>query len=591
VRGTPDFFPEQSRSLDNVTETPILLNKGGRNMSIQIKAYANSDDTFIVWKPDGPIVDCRGFALFRFLENPDGTETKRPVSTWVGFENESPPPPKGTRKYSTEWPIQRFLWTDYVARAGDKVSYQVVPMCGPDKHNLVERWNLASNRTPTLRVDSGQTKGLFAYFNRGIVASQWLSRRLGYVPPAEIKKKLKLIIQDPSSQIRKFLSGELRDKILQLLAETAQNHGIIYGSLYELNDPELIPILKRFGPNLHLILGNGSPSAKKPDPNAVVRDNLRKTSTIDLHDRIVKKPHLAHHKFLVFCDRNDTPMKVWTGSTNWTVTGLCTQANNGLLVDNADIAGWFKDLWKELKDAGNDYPKSLKDDNSKARSVAVGGAVGGAQTSVWFAPVFKEVDLEQARKLIRAAQAGVLFLFFNPGPTKTLLNEILALRDSGLFIHGVANQDPGGKKNPVIRLYDRGKPIPASPKVLLPEAIDETLAYWMPELRNYSLAMVHSKVVVVDPFGAKPIVMTGSHNLGPKASRANDDNLLIIENAPGLAAEYAVNILSIYGQYKWRHNSMAKKGKPSWKGLKDSDAWQKGLFAGPQWQEVLFWMG
>ena len=43
--------------------------------------------------------------------------------------------------------------------------------------------------------------------------------------------------------------------------------------------------------------------------------------------------------------------------------------------------------------------------------------------------------------------------------------------------------------------------------------------------------MIYSKVVVVDPFGETPVVMTGSHNLGPKANGKNDDNLVIIENA------------------------------------------------------------
>lgn len=38
-----------------------------------------------------------------------------------------------------------------------------------------------------------------------------------------------------------------------------------------------------------------------------------------------------------------------------------------------------------------------------------------------------------------------------------------------------------------------------------------------------TFAMVHSKVVVVDPFGSHPTVLTGSHNLGPKASDTNDE--------------------------------------------------------------------
>ena len=33
-------------------------------------------------------------------------------------------------------PIQKYQWTDYMARPGDRLQYRVVPMVGPDKVNL-----------------------------------------------------------------------------------------------------------------------------------------------------------------------------------------------------------------------------------------------------------------------------------------------------------------------------------------------------------------------------------------------------------------------------------------------------------------------
>jgi hypothetical protein len=50
---------------------------------------------------------------------------------------------------------------------------------------------------------------------------------------------------------------------------------------------------------------------------------------------------LAHDKFLIICQRPDTPLRLWTGSTNWSVRRLCTQVNNGLLIENKDIAGYY----------------------------------------------------------------------------------------------------------------------------------------------------------------------------------------------------------------------------------------------------------
>ena len=37
----------------------------------------------------------------------------------------------------------------------------------------------------------------------------------------------------------------------------------------------------------------------------------------------------------------------------------------------------------------------------------------------------------------------------------------------------------------------------------------------------------------------------GSHNMGPKASKSNDDNLVIIKGCHALAQAYAVNIASV----------------------------------------------
>lgn len=73
------------------------------------------------------------------------------------------------------------------------------------------------------------------------------------------------------------------------------------------------------------------------------------------------------------------------------------------------------------------------------------------------------------------------------------------------------------------------------------------------ELLRAGIVNIHSKVIMLDPFGENPVVMTGSHNLGFKASSKNDDNLIIIEGNGPLAAAYAVNIIAIFQSYRWNH--------------------------------------
>jgi hypothetical protein len=105
---------------------------------------------------------------------------------------------------------------------------------------------------------------------------------------------------------------------------------------------------------------------------------------------------------------------------------------------------------------------------------------------------------------------------------------------------------------------------------------------------------VHSKVIVIDPFGKKPVVVTGSHNLGYKASTKNDDNMMIVEGNAPLAAAYAANIIAIYQTYRWNTYVDAHEKDPQvWHGLVDNATWQNGYLApgSPDLAEIKFWLG
>jgi hypothetical protein len=48
----------------------------------------------------------------------------------------------------------------------------------------------------------------------------------------------------------------------------------------------------------------------------------------------------------------------------------------------------------------------------------------------------------------------------------------------------------------------------------VPRNIKDQFHDWEKELLGASMVNIHSKVIVLDPFGVNPVVMTGSHNLG-----------------------------------------------------------------------------
>jgi phosphatidylserine/phosphatidylglycerophosphate/cardiolipin synthase-like enzyme len=581
-------------------------------MSIDLKVYDNGDHTCLVWLPTDakPIPECRGFAIERTRAGKTDY-----LHGFVGFDD------KDTPDQAWKFPVQRYMWWDYDIQPGDSVQYRILPVTGSDQHNLTLEEDLASPLTPILSITGQCTGHLSSYFNRGIVAAQWVTRAMSTAPKGSNIKK---IIGTVGNPLRNELSGLLRPEIISLLDDAKKQNRKIFAALYELNDPELVAALEAFGEDCNLILANGAFKPPDNDENKAIRATLK--TKIRVYDRLVPQGHFAHNKFVVVCDADRKPLQVLTGSTNWTITGLCTQANNGLIIDDPAVAQDFLDAWDRYQAAGSAYPPTLAAADSKANSYQV----DGCKITPWFVPTQHAEDLDYARKLINAAKDGILFLFFNPGtfqpddePEKwTLLQNILnrhheennASYNSSLYIKGVVNQEipyltednapAKGKKPPAasmdpttpahsVALYNSGiePPVRLGHDVMVPANIKNNYSKWVPELLGAGVH-VHSKVIVLDPFGANPVVMTGSHNLGFKASSKNDDNLVIIEGNAPLAAAYAVNIIAIFQSYRWNSSVEAHRQNPKfWHGLEDNDTWQTGHLTGDNLAELQFWFG
>jgi phosphatidylserine/phosphatidylglycerophosphate/cardiolipin synthase-like enzyme len=578
-------------------------------MTVQLKVYDNGDHTCLAWlTPNAePISDCRGFAIKRIK---NGAEDY--LHGVVGFSETDTLDPQNPWKF----PLQRFLWWDYLVKPGDTVQYSVVPVVGSDKEHLTLDASLASPLTPAMTVSGQSTSHISAYFNKGIVASQWVSRALDAEPPGA---SIKTLVATAGNPLRNALSGLLRPQILSLLADCKAQNGKIFAALYELNDPELIPALLAFGHDCNLILANGAFSEAKPDENADVRAELQ--SKVTLIDRMVSEGHFAHNKFVVFCDSDGKPLRVLTGSTNWTTSGLCTQANNGIVIDDPGVAADYLSAWNRIRDAGSAYTPELISGNSSATT----HEVDGCSLTPWFAATSDAQDLDYARNLINAAKEGILFLFFNPGayatdPHKwTLLQNVLSRQQEGepsfdenLYVRGVVNQEIAGLTEPAAppaapATAAAGAVAPTTPvtlfsgsaapkrlghDVLVPHNIKQQFHTWEKELLGASMVNIHSKVIVLDPFGENPVVMTGSHNLGFKASHANDDNLMIVQGNAPLAAAYAINIIAIFETYRWNNYVETQRAATNaWHGLEDSDQWQNGYLTGDHLAELKFWLG
>lgn len=570
---------------------------------IDAVAIANNDVVQIVWRYPEKIPNCLGFAVYRKAGAPDAAGVWEPLPAWVGFqgENNAAWVPKTTEI----WPIQKFLWKDVSAERGATYSYRIVPTTGQAGSGaplqlLTDRALL----TPpvTLTPERGQFK---SYFNRGILSTQFLTHQIPAGPSgAPDFKVLMNRIDQPGDPIRIALAGQILEGLELLLGRAAADGGRCYAALYELTDPELVQRLLQ-AQDLHLILSN---TGTDDQENRPARQALHDKAGIAIFDRFVPSGHIGHNKFCVYADAADVPQAVLLGSTNWTDTAICAQSNNALIVENATLAAAYLSYWQRLK-ADTPAQGQSKQGPALRGSDAQPGArdvpVDAGQATVWFAPNTPHArashpgpdeavppDLAEVFALMEGARQAILFLEFEPGSPSVVDHAAKVANDKpDLFVRGAVT-DPKAVGVFNTTLIHRAGTDPV--EVVPASAISDQFGFWQKELLKAgpsAHAIIHDKIVVIDPMSPDCVVITGSHNHGYRASYNNDENLLIVRGHQALAEAYAVHVMDIYDHYRFRY-VIQQQGTQAFSGLDPSDRWQDKYFdpTNPASRDSVVWL-
>ena len=310
------------------------------------RAIANNDVVLLAWDPGGPIKDCLGYDIRRR----EIGKRRRSLPAWVGFSGDDP---KTAPRTTLQWPVQKFNWRDLTAQAGATYIYDIVPMIGTP--GALKRSSTVFTTNP-VTVSPQCSEHVRAFFNRGILATQHLSKLLtgmgngqqpDFADPTDpVLVELRRRLSTPGDSIRLGLADQILVGVTALLDRAKSDGGHCFASLYELADPELVDALA--GSHVTVVLSNAGGGPARDDTNAGARTALH-SAAVDVTDRMLGSGHIGHNKFVVYCDPAGVARAVLTGSTNWTSTGLCTQSNNALLVDDDAVAAAYLDYWHEIK--------------------------------------------------------------------------------------------------------------------------------------------------------------------------------------------------------------------------------------------------
>lgn len=550
-------------------------------------AFANNDVVQIVWSYDAKIAGCLGFAIER-QDQSDPAKNWVPLNTWVGFQGANRA--EWTATSSQIDPVQKFDWLDVEAKRDSTYRYRVTPMLGtPGALNSIGQAGMILLTDPvTVTPDRGPFK---TYFNRGILSTQFVAHAIPAGPSgAPNYQVLDNRIDQPGDPLRASLAGQIIEGVTLLLDRAKTQGGTCYLALYELNDPELIQALLAM-PSLHLILSNtGTDDAENQPARQSLHEKFDGKGDSEVIDRFVPSGHIGHNKFCVYVDTTGKPQAVLLGSTNWTDTALCAQSNNALIAENPSIAQTYFAYWGRLKDdSRNDNSKqgsALRQSNQTASVVDLGG---DGQATIWFSPNADDarssthsdeaapLDLSQVFALMNAAKRAILFLEFEPGhPSVVDEAAKIATANPDLFVRG-ATTDTTGPDAFTALFHRHGDKV----EVVAATEVKDQFGAWQKELLKSgpnAHAIIHDKIVVIDPSTPDCVVITGSHNQGYRASYNNDENLMIVQGNRALAQAYAVHVMDIYGHYHFR-SQLQIDSTAAFNGLKTDDGWQDGFFA------------
>lgn len=668
-------------------------------------ARCNGEIAYLAWEADGAIDECLGFMITRVHETGPDAGTRRILPTWIAFTDQSNP--DWINQDSSVWPIQQYEWRDLTLRRSRetaavrpidfRVHYEIRPV-GLAKAG---RTPVPASETATYIDASGHPRyegpqhplafldeafetqpidvthdygNVRATYTNGILSTQNLLQQLeavkgvrptGIAPgPATgitpgLLKILKAHIPVPGDPIRTFLTGDVLALLTTFMDRAQSGKGELHCALYELHDPELIErleMLTRAG-KLHLILstaGSTDPNPKSaPKPKAPMvwdtenhkaRDGLRALPGSDVQDRLFNNSgHIGHNKFTVYSE-GGVAKAVLTGSTNFTETGLCTQSNNAIVIEDEAVAARYLDYWHRLR--ADPQPAGVPVRVEKRKKTIVGLApntgaqgkalrsanatplapitLGDGRTTVetFFSPNTQAavkndksptpVDLARVYALMEHATEALLFLTFLPGfgGNQNIIGTAAALAADrrGLLVQGAISDPsalPPAPDDGVTTYTDAdGKMQKLPPRAIWwpggdrsrvvmvrAAAITQANGNMRPELLTAGHAIIHDKIIVIDPLDpVNCTVITGSHNLGYKASYQNDENLLIIRGNQALAISYAVHVLDVYDHYVLRaklqdrlRRALVATGKPptSTAGgfLRKDASWQDRWFA------------
>ncbi|HEX8844355.1 MAG TPA: phospholipase D-like domain-containing protein [Pyrinomonadaceae bacterium] len=434
---------------------------------------------------------------------------------------------------SSEAPFQKFRWIDIpeTLEPGD-YNYEVTAMYFGDGEKL--------KAGPTVDVSLNiehPPKDRFEFgFTRGYLSSQAYTNLFKNAPIRPAKKALAYPTKSYAKQYE-WLGYHARKLVFDFVQECLTDKSVTVDLFaYDLDEPDFVRAMQKLGKRLRAYLDDAPLHTKK----GALEIDAHKAFVKSAGAANVKQGHFkrfAHNKIMIM-KKNGKPVKVLTGSANFSVRGLYVQANNILVFDDPVTAGLYEQAFEES------FTNAAKFSSSEISQIWHDVEVAGKKISVCFSPhKSSDISLQRVADAIQKAKSSVIFAVMQLGGGGGVMDDLKALPQRKIFSYGMT-QASGG-----IKVHRPGES----------EALLVSFSYlkgkvpppFQDEYSGGSGIVIHDKFVVVDFNGDNPVVFTGSSNLASGGEQDNGDNLIAIYDEE-VASAYAIEAIRLVDHYHFR---------------------------------------
>jgi phosphatidylserine/phosphatidylglycerophosphate/cardiolipin synthase-like enzyme len=528
----------------------------------ELKIYAISGTNSIVLsldmepKPE----DLLGFAFER-------VETKTKKRIWlygqkffqsvINIEKKDLKKVKGQKYPTFLHPVQSFLWKDFTVEPDMEYTYIVKALRG--KPNHLENY-LSEEITISTEKHINGKHGVF--FNRGISGSQSYAEQFGNKRPDKMTDK---VLQE---RAYRWLSRGLYEGLLDFIS-SAEKGQKIRGACYEFHYPGVLLALKeaqKKGVDVNIVYD--AINYGEDNSNALKET---KTSNLVKHVRD-NEVSQAHNKFLLLIDKKDKAIKVWTGSTNISEKGIFGHCNTGHIINDQKIASKYYEYWNLVyENLGNkDFQtkvEQLKEQKDRNKDEFEKGIY------VFFSPRKAYNMLQTYADLIDDANEMVCCIY--PFNIDKRFQEVF--KEDKTYLRYIL-LDKRKKYNTFV---SNDKDLDVVQGSIIKGEIDQ----WAGEVSSGSLIksgvnFLHNKVLLIDPMGNVPIVISGSANYSENSIKKNDENTLIIKGNDWVADIYFTEFVRLFDHFAFREwlNDHSKEFNPY---LIEDGTWVNNYFDNP----------